>query len=175
MRAGLVAILVGLAGCSGDDGTMQVSWVYGPDTVALELPATAISCPTLGWIEVVGARGDTGVGVVIFPADGQVAGRYVVESPQWREDSATAVASLAVRWFSAEGVLAFMASDGVVLVEDADQAVTGRFLGRFQDIAGTDSLELQGDISNVPVVVGGIECQLRPDTTAVSTPDSSID
>ena len=175
LRLGLAAVLTSLVGCSGDDGTMQVSWIYGSDTVAMKGPATAVSCPSLGWLEVVGARGDTGVGLVIFPADGQIAGRYAVEAPEWREDSATAIASLAVRWFSADGVIAFVASDGAVLLEEAGQAVTGRFVGRLQDLAGTDSLELQGEVTNVPVVVGGIECQAPPDSAEIRVPDSSVD
>ncbi|MEE8060418.1 MAG: hypothetical protein V3T16_01250 [Gemmatimonadales bacterium] len=178
VRPAMVAILIGMAACKGggDEGTMQVSWVYGSDTVALELSATAVSCPDLGWLEVVGASGDTGVGMVVFPEGNQVAGRYAVEPPEWREDSAKSVASIAVRWFSEDGVIAFVASDGVVLLEEAGQSVTGRFVGRLQDLLGVDSLELQGSVSSIPLVVGGIECESPRDSADVGFPtDSGVD
>ena len=88
-RAALAAILVGMAGCRGDEGTMQVSWVHGPDTVTLGLPATAVSCPDLGWLEVVGASGDTGVGVVVFLEGTRVAGRRRAFSSRWLGDDVT--------------------------------------------------------------------------------------
>jgi hypothetical protein len=170
----LITILSAAPACVGDDATMQVRWIHGTDTVSLALPATAVSCPDLGWLEVVGATGDTGVGLVVFPP-GEVTGRYVVEPPAWREDSATSVAGIAVRWFSADGVFAFAASDGVVQLEQTGQLLSGRLVGRLQDIMGTDSMELQGTFANVAIRVGGIECDIPPDTTDVGAADSSVD
>ena len=172
----LIAIVSAASACAGDGGTMQVRWVRGTDTVSLALPATALSCPDLGWLEILGATGDTGVGLVVFPP-GEVTGRYAVESPAWREDSATSVAGIAVRWFSADGVFAFAASDGVVQLEQTGQRLTGRLVGRLQDVLGADSMELQGDFDDVAIRVGGIECDTPPDTIDVSAAaaDSSVD
>ena len=171
----LALLLASAAGCTEPEAVLNVTWVRGVDSGSVALPALALSCPEEGWLEVVGTRSDTGIGVIAFLEGDTLAGRYPVVAPEFRDDSATGVGGIAIRWFSADEVAAFTASDGVVLIERTEAGLSGRFVGLLQDLTGVDSVEVQGVFRDVPLAVGGIECAARADSTPVGAePQSGV-
>lgn len=158
-----------LVGCVGDRGNTRVSWVRQGDSASFRLPTHAVWCADLGWLELVAARNDTGVGIAVFPTDSVFTGHYRVFSVRERGDSTRPASSLAVRWFSTTELLAFEAYQGEVVIEGDRLTIHGRFEGRLLVPSRLDSLELSGDFRDVPVTWGGVECEVQADSAATDS------
>ena len=163
--------LVGLVACGADQGNTLVSWVRQGDSASFRLPAHAVWCRDQGWLELVAARNDTGIGVAVFPTDSIFTGRYAVLPVLERRDSVRPAAGLAVRWFSTTELLTFEGHDGEIVIDGDEAMVHGRFSGRLRVLVGEESLELEGEFRDVPVTWGGIECQLDSDSGAADPRD----
>lgn len=159
----LVAVVVAALVVACDFGPDPMRVVWQRDTVSAEfsLPVHAVWCQERGWLEVVGARSDTGVALAIFPSDTIITGRYPIVPPLERTDSMRPLAVVAVRWFSQDELLSFEGVEGEVVVEHTVEGgwVTGRFHARLRAPMGIDSLRLEGEFRRTPVTRGGIECQ----------------
>lgn len=155
----VVGLALAGAGCDSDADAMRVQWHRDTVSAEFSLPVHAVWCQDQGWLEVVGARSDTGVGLALFPLDTNVAGRYAIVPALARADSMRPVAAVAVRWYSQDELLSFEGLDGEVEVERVRDGVAGRFFARLRLPAGTDSLLLEGEFHETPVTRGGIECR----------------
>lgn len=152
-----VAALVGA--CDSGPDPMRVVWQRDTVSAEFSLPVHSVWCQEQGWLEVVGARSDTGVALAIFPSDTIITGRYPIVLPLERTDSIRPVAVVAVRWFSQDELLSFEGVEGEVVVEHTVEGLTGRFHARLRAPKGIDSLRLEGEFRRTPVTRGGIECQ----------------
>ena len=148
-----------LAGCNSDADAMRVTWQRDTVSAEFSLPVHAVWCQDQGWLEVVGARSDTGVGLAIFLSDTTISGRYPIMLALERADSIRPVAAVAVRWFSQDELLSFEGVEGEVVVEHTVGGLAGRFNARLRAPLGSDSLLLEGEFRETPLTRGGIECQ----------------
>jgi len=157
----LVAVVVAALVVACDFGPDPMRVVWQRDTVSAEfsLPVHAVWCQERGWLEVVGARSDTGVALAIFPSDTIITGRYPIVPPLERTDSMRPLAVVAVRWFSQDELLSFEGVEGEVVVEHTVGGLAGRFNARLRAPLGNDSLLLEGEFRETPLTRGGIECQ----------------
>lgn len=156
VAVGMAALL---AACDSDTDAMSVTWQRDTVSAEFSLPVNAVWCQDQGWLEVVGARSDSGVGLALFPSDTTITGRYPIVLALERVDSIRPVAAVAVRWFSEDELLSFEGVEGEVVVEHTVEGLAGRFQARLRAPLGTDSLLLEGEFLETPVTRGGIECQ----------------
>lgn len=138
---------------------MRVVWQRDTVSAEFSLPVRAIWCRDQGWLEVVGARSDTGVGLALFPSDTVLKGQYPIVPPLERAELRTPLAVAAVRWFSETELLSFEGVEGEVVVERTVRGLAGRFHARLRVPVGSDSLRLEGEFRDTPMTRGGIECQ----------------
>jgi hypothetical protein len=161
MKAALAALTMVtlLAACDSDAGAMRVVWQRDTVSAEFSLPVHAVWCQDQGWLEVVGARSDTGVGFALFTSDTTVTGRYPIVPALERIDSTPPLAAVAVRWFSQDELLSFEGVAGEVAVKYTVEGLAGQFHARLRAPVGTDSLRLSGEFRETQVTRGGIECQ----------------
>ena len=161
MRSALAVVGVALlaAGCDFGPDPMRVVWQRDTVSAEFSLPVHAVWCQEGGWLELVGARSDTGVALALFPSDTTVTGRYPIVLPLERADSIRPVAVVAVRWFSHDELLSFEGVEGEVVIEHTVEGLTGRYHARLRAPVGVDSLRVEGEFSRTPVTLGGIECR----------------
>ena len=166
------AALIVLVACGGSrqpDGTMDVVWM-GADTTQYRAQASAIWCKEGGWLEVTGLRGDTGVGVVVYPEDSIPAGSYAVHDPA---DSLGQGAAVAIRWFGENAVHALQSRTGSVsLAEDTVGLLSGEFDAQVVSIMRPETLYVEGTIQRVAVTAGDANCAGIP---PVALADTSVD
>jgi hypothetical protein len=115
-------------------------------------PASATFCPESGILELVAVRGDTGVGLALYPGDFNqpVAGSYPVFGSAMPEPPRPG-SGAALRWFSGIDLAAFEAASGTVELNPADTLLSGTFALRMQQPTGTDTLVMNGRFSAVPL------------------------
>lgn len=173
-RTLVIAALIVLVGCGGGrqpDGTMDVVWT-GADTTQYQAQASAIWCQEGGWLEVTGLRGDTGVGVVVYPEDSIPAGSYAVHDPA---DSLGQGAAVAIRWFGENAVHALQSRNGSVrLTEDTVGMLSGEFEARVVSTMRPETLYVEGIIQRVAVTAGDSNCAGIPPPPPAPA-DTSID
>ena len=138
---------------------MQVVWQRDSTESQVTLPAHAVWCRDLGWLELVGARSDTGVGLAVFPADTGYAGSYRLLPPQARTGTTKGVGAVAVRWFSRDELLAYEGLDGAAELRQEPAGLAGSIRARLRVPMGDDSLRLEAEFRGIPVTEGGIECR----------------
>lgn len=172
----IAVIALGLAGCRADlppdpaAGTVEMRWRRGAAGAAsgeLESGGLAWWCEGSRLLELAAIRGDTGVGLVLFPADSLRAGTYRVRHPD--STARRPDASAAIRWFDTSTVMAFQGVGGSVSVERVGGGrISGRLAVRARVAAAganaaaaaapRDSLVLEGSFRDVPVQTGGRAC-----------------
>jgi hypothetical protein len=112
----LPAVLL-LAACQGPGGpTLTTRWIIEKDTTAFRAPVTASWCGASQRLEFLAMRGDSGIGVALYPSDSaHLAGSYMVTEPggpiQIRPG-----AGLAIRWFGKSVVEGYWGKRGTVTV-----------------------------------------------------------
>ena len=148
-----------LSACDSGGDAMRVVWQRDTVSAEFSLPVNAVWCQGPGWLEVVGARSDTGVGLALFLSDTTITGRYPIVLALERADSIRPVAAVAVRWFSEDELLSFEGVEGEVVVEHTVDGLAGRFHARLRAPLGTDSLRLEGEFRQTTLTRGDIECQ----------------
>ena len=102
-RLAAIGLMLGMA-CSRDNpagspgSTLEVEWV-GSDTGKLVAPVTAEWCDSLRMLELRAVQGDTGIALVLYPADSLAAGPYRMLPPE-RAKATRPSAALALRFRS---------------------------------------------------------------------------
>jgi len=171
----LMSGLLLLAACSRAEpaapgGRLEVQWV-GSDTGKLAAPAVAEWCDSLRMLEVRAVHGDTGIALVLYPADSMVPGRYPLVRPQ-RRDSTRPSAALAIRWFAETSIRGFRSDSGQVRVAALGPAAgTGSFGARLRSVTEGSLLRLTGSFQGLTIRPAPPECAGVPRSAVDTLPD----
>jgi hypothetical protein len=145
-----------------------VRWT-GSDSGKIDAPASAEWCDTLGLLEIRGLRGDTGIGVAVYPKGALRPGRYRVVRPEVADTSRPA-AAVALRWFAETSIRGFRAESGAVVLE---QSGRGRYSGSIEvftrSVTDNARLTVRGTLRGLtvrPSRSGCVRRPLRPDSGA---------
>ena len=144
-----LALLLLASGCRRGpaealDGQIEVEW-RGSHRGRFVAPMSATHCPESGLVELIAVRADTGVGLVLYPADSAqiTSGAYTVFL------SGTVVpprpaASAALRWFTGVELAAFEGTSGTTQATLADSLLSGSFEVRMDRQGSSDTLAVSG-------------------------------
>jgi hypothetical protein len=157
-----LAVVTGAA-CSREEpaapqgGTIEAQWV-GSDTGGLVAPAVAEWCDSLRMLELRAVHGDTGIALVLYPADSLAPGEYPVVAPQ-RADSTRPSAGVALRYFSETSIRGFRSDSGAVtLAGTGPGAASGRFTAHLRSATEGSRLELTGSYRGLSVRPAAQNC-----------------
>lgn len=157
MRFLVSALLLSLtiAGCRSTDsdgpGQVVAEW-RGTHRGRFAAPMTAALCPESGTAELLAVRGDTGIGVALYPVDSAAltSGDYQVFASTVIE-ALRPGAGVAVRWFSGIDIIPFEGASGAIEVVVTDSMVSGSFTVRMMQPSGPDTLLLTGQFTRLPL------------------------
>lgn len=167
----LAAGLIGALACASDEpagiasGSLHVEWI-GADTGKLSAPAVAEWCDSLALLEIRAVHGDTGIALILYPADSGAApssvgpGNYTVVPPE-RADSARPASAVAMRWFAETSILGFRGDSGAVVLETTG-AGAGRFSAHLRSPNEGSRLVVTGSFKGLTVTPASPECAGRP-------------
>ena len=110
------------------EGPRVVARWTGTDSGKIDTPASAEWCDTLRMLEIRALKGDTGIGVAVYPKGALQPGRYPVVRPEVADTSRPA-AAVALRWFAETSIRGFKAESGAVVLE---QSRPGEYSGRIE-------------------------------------------
>jgi hypothetical protein len=173
-HAGLIWpwLLAGALGCrsaapSGAEGRLSVRWT-GPDTATFSSRAVAEWCASLHLLEIRAIAGDSGIGLVLYPADSVQAGAYPVRRPNTADTARSPSAAVALRWFSKTAILGYQADTGRVTVERTpDGSLAGRFAIGARPLVTGARLNATGTFEDIRIMSAPPACAGRApgDTT----------
>lgn len=154
-------LLPACGGSASEAGQLSATWTFGELSGQLVTTMAAVSCPGTRLVELTATRGDTGVAILLLPADTAVtAGNYPV-FPTVIAMEPRPGAMVALRWFDLVRVEAFESLDGEVVVEGArSDGLSGRFSARLLGVERLDTVMVQGSFSGVTPVPAGPDCGL---------------
>ncbi len=151
------------AACSGEEpeeapgGSLEVQWV-GADTGKLVAPAVAEWCDSLRMLELRAMHGDTGIALVLYPADSAAVGEYPLVPPE-RRDSTRPSAAVALRWFAETSVRGFRSDSGSVTLAALNPGSgSGRFSGRLRSATEGSRLTVAGTFKGLTVTPARKDC-----------------
>ena len=140
---------------------IAVRWT-GSDSGKIDAPATAEWCDTLGLLEIKGLRGDTGVGVAVYPKGVLQPGRYRVLRPDVADTSRPA-AAVALRWFAQTSIRGFKGESGaVVLQRSAAGTYSGHLEAYTRSVTDNARLTLRGTLGGLTARPARSGCVPRP-------------
>jgi hypothetical protein len=123
--------------------------------------ATAGWCAPRHMLEVRGIQGDTGVALVLYPAETLTAGVYRVVPPT-RAESLAPAAALALRWLTPKTVQGFRGESGTVTLERSRTGqVSGEIKARARSVVDTQRVTVTGSFRDL---------MLRLEPTACAAP-----
>lgn len=176
-----------LASCNGKTPA-RGPWLEvrgtGTDTLQFSAEASAEWCDTLRVLTIEAMRGDTGVGLAIYPEDSIASGSFPVHRPV-RPDTAAAdsaagtgaapSAALALRWFSKSVVRGFQGDSGnVTLRRDGSGRLDGRFNAAAHSMFDDGRVTLTGTLSGLRPRTAAAGCSRRaPRGAATPATDSA--
>jgi hypothetical protein len=167
VRAWFPALILSviIAGCGPRDdhnpGRIDVRWT-GADSGRLTFPGTAHWCAQDTTLEIIAQRGDSGVGLVIFPADSLKTGSSPVTLPT--DSMSRPRSGLALRWFGETLITGFYSQAGATTVTSI-RPLAGSIQASLKSVVDGRTIEVRGTFSGFTVVPF---CQAR------TPPDSSI-
>jgi len=185
-RLAWVWLLVSALGCHTPSreggGRLSVHWT-GPDTATFSSAAVAEWCAPLHLLEVRAVSGDTGAGIVLYPADTITPGVYPVRRPDVADTTLPPSAAVALRWSSRTTIMGYQADSGGVTVERTpDARLAGRFTIHARPLGTGSLLKGTGSFEGLRIVAAPAACAGRQrgdtgtrDTTGAdeAEPDSS--
>ncbi len=135
-------------------GELVVEW-WGVRRGRFVAPASAIYCKKDNYLEVSAIRGDTGIGIALYPKDSLRAGRYAVFEPLSPSVPRPGAAG-AIRWFGdmAEGtsIHAFQAHHGTIdLARFGNGSVSGTIEFQMRVPQGSDTLKVKGSFADLAI------------------------
>ena len=138
-------------------GMLEAQWVGG-DTGKLVAPAVAEWCDSLRMLELRAMQGDTGLALVLYPADSAAPGEYPMVSPE-RADSTRPSSAVALRWFAETSIRGFRGDSGSVTVGSlGPRAAAGRFSARLRSTTDGSRLSVTGSFQGLSVVPAPPDC-----------------
>jgi hypothetical protein len=121
--------------------------------------AAAVWCSAPRTATLTAVAGDTGIGMLIRPADSLVAGRYPVMQPGDARTKAPA-ASIGLRLINPTAVSGYQSQTGALVLEQVESArISGRFEATARSATGVvGTIHVSGQLVNVPLTRGGAKC-----------------
>jgi hypothetical protein len=137
---------------------MNAIW-SGADKGRMSGRAGALWCRAARVALVTGVSGDTGVSLLIHPADSLVAGRYPIVAPDSARRAAPA-AAVGLRVLARTAVVGYQSQSGTLTLE---RAAAGRVSGSFETTtkvatAAAGTVKLAGRFQDVRVTADGTDC-----------------
>jgi hypothetical protein len=115
-------------------------------------------CPGPKLAIVTGVQGDTGVGLVVHPRDSLVSGTYPIRDADSARATAPA-AAVALRLMSRNAIEGYQGRRGTLTVTDVrDRRFSGKLQAELEVVGGVGRRELQGELRDLPLTVGGPAC-----------------
>jgi hypothetical protein len=137
--------------------TLEARWV-GSDSGKIVAPAVAEWCDSLRLLEVRAVHGDTGIALVLYPADSLTPGPHRVVPPE-RGDSTRPSGAVALRWFAETSIRGFR-GDGA-----------GSFVARLRSTTDGSRLHITGSFRGLTVHPASPECAGVPKEPVDTEPD----
>jgi hypothetical protein len=136
---------------------MEAHWT-GADSGSLRGTAMARWCAEPRFGEVLGLRGDTGIAIAVRHADSLTPGPYPAVLPD-SADSATASATVALRFLGRTSVSGYRSDSGLVTLrrDDAGRLAVA-FDVRAVVVGAVGRINLRGRAAGIPVDTGGEAC-----------------
>ena len=163
----LAAGLVGAMACASDEpadhsaGSLHVEWT-GADTGKLSAPAVAEWCDSLALLEIRAIQGDTGISLLVYPADSGAdsvrPGTYPVVAPK-RSARSRPASAIAMRWFAETSIRGFSGDSGSVELEGPG---AGRLSAHLRSPSEGSRLLLTGSFRGLTVTQAPPDCAGAP-------------
>jgi hypothetical protein len=160
----LLSAVAALAGAcrpsanSVKEGELSVEW-RGSHRGRFVALATATLCPETGLVELLAVTGDSGVGLVLFPADsGRLAAATFPVFVGSDANEPRPGANAAIRWFTGADLAVFEGQAGQVTLVAPGATLSGTIKVRMHAVSGTDTLQATGRFDGVPVTRSGAGC-----------------
>ena len=161
--AAATAIVLALGGCGAvawerDKEGIEITW-SGAEKGTMTAPAGAVWCSAARTVQLTAVQGDTGVGIMIYPAESLVVGKYPIVEPADARTRPPA-ASVGLRLVNQTAVSGYQGRAGAVVME---RVQGGRMSGHFEAIARTatgaaGTIRLTGHFASVPLTSGASAC-----------------
>jgi hypothetical protein len=150
--------------------TLEARWV-GSDTGMIVAPAVAEWCDSLRLLEVRAVHGDTGIALLLYPADSLTPGPHRVVPPE-RGDSTRPSGAVALRWFAETSIRGFRADSGSVTLSATGPGVGGgSFVARLRSTTDGSRLHITGSFRGLTVHPASPECAGVPKEPGDTEPD----
>jgi hypothetical protein len=175
VAAGLLGAVACSSGAPADSrtGSLDAEWI-GADTGKLSAPAVAEWCDGLKLLELRATHGDTGIALLLYPADSvppadsvapadsATPGDYPVVPPE-RADSSRPSAAVALRWFAETSIRGFRGDSGTVVLEATGPGTSaGRFSAYLRSATEGSRLTVTGSFKGLSVTTAPKGCIGRP-------------
>lgn len=136
-------------------GQLGAEWAGGPAPGRAVVPARAALCVETGLVELIGVRGDTGIGLALFPADSaEVRPQSFPVTPGQAGTTARPRANLALRWFDVATMQVFEGASGRVELDTVTRrGLTGTLQAGLRAVGRSDTLTLRARFRDVPLTV----------------------
>ena len=154
-----------------EGGARLVAEWTGSDTGRIIAPVRAEWCDSLRMLEIRAIRGDSGLALAVYPTGPVRPDSYPVLPPA-RADSAPPSAAVVLRWFAETAIKGFQGDSGSVVLERADDRVSGFVEATLRSVNDGMRLDLRGTFRDVPVRPAERGCVSRP---PVPPADSGVD
>jgi hypothetical protein len=149
-------------------GHLEAQW-SGPARGRISGRAAAEWCSSRRRLEIRTVQGDTGIGLVIYPAETIVAARYRVLDPV-KAESLPPAAGIALRWLTQSAVQGFRGDSGVIALERSPAGLlSGRISVGARSVLDTQKVSVTGtfqDLTVRPQPRGCVEPAKPPGTHA---------
>jgi hypothetical protein len=164
LSLGVLALLVACGASAGPaegdqvEGLLTVRWT-GSYEGSFTAPATGRWCQTDSLVEILAARADTGIGLVLLAQDSVRTGLYPVFPTRVFIPSRPQAQAVA-RWLGKSQILGFEGKGGQLTLTEAGERLTGRVeatLKLFQASA-TDTVRMVGEFTRIPVSMATPPC-----------------
>jgi hypothetical protein len=121
----LMAAVAACSGAAGHDGRLSASWKGSAKTSGtLKTTATANWCAAGHLLEIMGIAGDSGIAVLLYPADGVKSGSFAVIDPL-HEPVHTGAAAVAARWPDGEQIVGYRGVKGTATLKVDAGTISG--------------------------------------------------
>src|SRR5262249_12058119 len=140
------------------DGRITATWT-GAEKGSMSASAAAVWCSATRTAQLTAVVGDTGIGILIHPADSLVPGRYPVMQPGDARTKAPA-AAIGLRLINPTSVAGYQSQTGALILERVELTrISGRFDATARSATGAaGTVRVSGRLVNVPLARRGAKC-----------------
>ncbi len=143
----MVLALLGCAEQGTPEAQIELSWT-GADTGRLVASGSAAWCERDKRLELMAARGDSGVGMAIYPSDSLVVGEYALLPAT--DSLSRPSAAIGVRWIKGNAIVGYRSYRGQLTLERvSDSMISGRLNAELTPPERPSDLDLEGKFTNV--------------------------